>query len=295
GLDAVVSEIEAAGARALAIPVDVASAQDVFEAAERVERELGPIDVWVNNAMTTIFGPVDQVTPDEFARVIDVTFLGCVWGTQAALRAMKPRNRGVIVQVGSALAYRGIPLQAAYCAAKHAERGFTDSLRSELAHDKIDIHLTMVQLPAINTPQHIWCENKLDKVPQPVPPIFAPEIAADAIYFAATHRRREIWLGWPTIKTILGQTFVPGYVDYRLANDGYSGQFTNDDKDPAQPSNLFAPVEDRDYGPYGDMANRARKSDLVAQVSTWLGAGGVTAVIGGALAATAFVVSKLRR
>lgn len=283
-LDATVREIEALGARGLGIACDVASAEAVFAAAEQIERELGPIDVWINNAMTTIFGPIDAVAPDEFERVTDVTFHGAVWGTQAALRVMKPRQRGTIVQVGSALSYRGIPLQAAYCAAKHAMRGFTDSLRAELAHDGIPIRISMVQLPAINTPQHIWCENKLDRVPQPVPPIFQPEIAADAVYFASTHHRREIWLGWPTVKTILGQAVVPGYVDRVLAKDGYEGQLTDEPKDPAQLSNLFAPVPG-DFGPYGEFEDRARKRDLIATATKWLGAGGVTVV--GALGAAA--------
>jgi hypothetical protein len=190
----------------------------------------------------------------------------------------------VIVQVGSALAYRGIPLQAAYCAAKHAIRGFTDSLRAELLHDNVNIHLTMVQLPAINTPQHIWCENKLENVPQPVPPIFAPEIAANALHFAATHRRREIWLGWPTIKTILGQAVVPGYVDRRLAKDGYDAQLSTQQTDPAQRSNLFAPVPG-DYGPYGGLTDRARRRDAIASASTWLGGAGVRVVVGAAGAA----------
>jgi NAD(P)-dependent dehydrogenase (short-subunit alcohol dehydrogenase family) len=274
GLDATAAEIEGLGAEALALPVDVSNADDVFAAALQIERDLGPIDIWINNAMTTVFGPMTAVSPEEFRRVVDVTFHGYVWGTQAALRSMRARDRGVIVQVGSALAYRGIPLQAAYCAAKHAIRGFTDALRAELEHDHVNVHLTMVQLPAINTPQHLWCENKLACMPQPVPPIFEPEIAADAIHFAAAHRRREIWLAWPTIKAIVGQSLVPGYVDHVLAEDGYDAQCTSREKDPEQPSNLFEPVPG-DYGPYGEVSN-ARRKDLVAKASTWLGAGGVT-------------------
>jgi NAD(P)-dependent dehydrogenase (short-subunit alcohol dehydrogenase family) len=292
GLDATAKEIEAAGARALVLSVDVADAEAVLAAAQRIERELGPIDIWINNAMTTIFGPVSSVTAREFERVTDVTYHGVVWGTQAALRVMRPRDRGVIVQVGSALAYRGIPLQAAYCAAKHAVRGFTDALRAELLHDNSGVRLTMVQLPAINTPQHTWCENKLERVPQPVPPIIQPEIAADAIYFAATHVRREIWLGWPTIKTILGQTVVPGYVDRRLARDGYTSQLTDEPKDPAQLSNLFAPVPG-DHGPYGELQGKRR--DVVARASTWLGAAGVTALLGAAGAATMFILGRALR
>lgn len=292
GLDATAREIEQAGARALTLSVDVADADAVTAAAEQIERELGPIDIWINNAMTTIFGPMSSVAARELERVTDVTYHGVVWGTQAALRVMRPRDRGVIVQVGSALAYRGIPLQAAYCAAKHAVRGYTDSLRAELMHEHCNVRLTMVQLPAINTPQHTWCENKLDRVPQPVPPIVQPEIAADAIYFAAMHERREIWLGWPTIKTILGQTLVPGFVDRVLARDGFTSQLTDEPKDPAQRSNLFAPVPG-DHGPYGDL--RGKRRDLIATATKWLGAAGVTAILGGAGAAALLMLGRALR
>jgi NADP-dependent 3-hydroxy acid dehydrogenase YdfG len=192
GLDATAREIEARGGRALPIAVDVADADAVRAAAAQIERELGPIEIWINNAMTTVFGRIAQISPEEYRRVTDVTYHGVVWGTMAAVEVMRPRKRGTIVQVGSALAHRAIPLQAAYCGAKHAMRAFTDSLRSELIEEGLDIYLTMVQLPAINTPQFRWCENKLACAPQPVPPIFQPEIAAAAIHFATKHRRREI-------------------------------------------------------------------------------------------------------
>ena len=292
GLNATAAEIEALGARALAIATDVSNPDQVDAAALQIERELGHVDVWVNNAMTTTFGPVESISPAEFQRVVDVTFHGFVWCTQAALRMMKPRDRGVIVQVGSALAYRGIPLQAAYCAAKHAIRGFTDSLRSELLHDGSHVKLAMVQLPAINTPQHAWCENKLDCEPQPVPPIFQPEIAADAIYFAAKHPRREIWLGWPTIKAIAGQHLVPGYVDRKLAGMGYTAQCTNRPKDPLRKSNLFAPVPG-DHGPYGAFGETAKQRDAIASASKWLGAAGVKLVAGAAMLGIAGLVYRV--
>lgn len=276
GLDATAREVNLLGGRALVIPLDVADASAVFAAADRVERELGPIDIWINNAMTTVFGAVDQIAPAELRRVTDVTYHGYVWGTQAALRAMRSRNRGTIVQVGSALAYRAIPLQAAYCAAKHAIRAFTDALRSELAHDRIPIHLTMVQLPAINTPQFRWCENKLGVEAQPVPPIFQPELAADAIHFAAHHRRREVWLGASTIQAILGQKVAPGLLDRYLARRGVEGQLTGVPR-PPRPTNLFSPVPGN-HGAHGDFEFRARRRDLLARAGSWLGGAGVQAL-----------------
>src|SRR5215216_4477146 len=187
GLEGARTEVESGGSKALVVPTDVSDAGAVEAAALRVEEELGPIDVWVNNAMASVFSPVKEMTPDEFQRVTEVTYLGYVYGTLAALRRMLPRNRGSIVQVGSALAYRGIPLQAAYCASKHAIQGFTESLRSELIHDRSDVQLTMVQMPALNTPQFEWVRSRLPRKAQPVPPIFQPEIAAEAIYWAAHH------------------------------------------------------------------------------------------------------------
>src|SRR5947207_4278946 len=213
GLEAARREVEAAGGRAIAIPTDVADADRVEAAADRIERELGPIDVWVNNAMVSVFSPVKELTPDEVHRVTEVTYLGVVYGTLAALKRMLPRDRGSIVQVGSALAYRGIPLQAAYCGAKHAIQGFTESLRSELLHDKSNVRVTMVQLPAINTPQFSWVKSRLPREPQPVPPIYAPEIAADAIVWAARHRRREMSVGAPTVAAIWGNKVASGLAD----------------------------------------------------------------------------------
>lgn len=244
------------GSRALTLRTDVADFNQVEAAAERVEAELGPIDIWVNNAMTTVFSPFREITPEEFRRATEVTYLGVVYGTMAALRRMAPRDRGVIVQVGSALAYRAIPLQAPYCGAKHAIRGFTDSLRSELLHDGSNIHVTMVQLPALNTPQFNWCKSKLPKHPQPVPPIFQPEVAARAIVWAADHHRREVLVGRTSVWTIWLNKFVPGLGDRYLAKYGYEGQQTDETIDPDRPFNLFEPVPG-DHGAHGIFDARA--------------------------------------
>jgi short-subunit dehydrogenase len=245
--------------RPLAIPTDVASAPAVESAAEQVERELGPIHTWINVAMATVFGPVSSVSAAEVERGTQVTYLGQVYGMMAALKRMRPRNRGVIVNVGSALAYRSVPLQAIYCGAKAAIRGFTDSLRSELIHDKLAIRLTVVDLPAVNTPQFDWALNKTAYRPQPVPPIFQPEVPARAIYFAATHKRREIWLGFSTIKAVLANRLAPGLLDRYLAKAGYSGQLTHQKKPCNAPSNLFEPVPGP-YGAHGRFDARAHKA-----------------------------------
>ncbi|MBV9251533.1 MAG: SDR family oxidoreductase [Acetobacteraceae bacterium] len=235
------------GARALAIAVDVTDAAALDATASRVEQELGPIDVWVNNAMATVFAPVSQITPEEFRRSTEVTYLGQVYGAMAALSRMRARNRGTIVNVGSALSYRAIPLQSSYCGAKYAVRGFTDALRSELIHDGLNVHLTMVHLPAVNTPQFDWALNKMPKRPQPVPPIFQPEVAARAIVFAAFHHRREVWVGFPTVKAILANRVIPGLLDRYLAKAGYTGQLSDETKPDNAPANLFETVP----GPYG--------------------------------------------
>jgi short-subunit dehydrogenase len=244
--------------RTLAAATDVADPAAVEDAATCIERYLGPIDVWVNVAMATVFAPVRDTTPEEFKRATEVTYLGQVCGTMAALRRMRPRNRGTIVNVGSALAYRAVPLQAAYCGAKFAVRGFTDSLRSEILHDRLNIHLTMVQLPAVNTPQFDWALNKTGKQAQPVPPIYQPEVPARAIYFAATHRRREVWVGLPTFKAILANRIAPGLIDRYLASAGYSGQLMHERREPNAPCNLFEPV-DGPYGAHGQFDSRARR------------------------------------
>jgi NADP-dependent 3-hydroxy acid dehydrogenase YdfG len=295
GLAATAREVEELGGRALPIALDVADADAVRAAAERIEQELGPIDIWINNAMTTVFGRVTQLSPAEYRRVTEVTYLGAVWGTMAALSVMRPRNRGTIVQVGSALSHRAIPLQAAYCGAKHAMRAFTDALRSELIDEGSNIYLTMVQLPAINTPQFRWCENKLSCAPQPVPPIFQPEIAADAIVFAAYHRRREVFLGWPTIKAVLAQKVVPGYLDHRLVRDAIEGQCLDEPARKGATSNLFEPVPG-DPGTHGDFDDRARDRDRFATAAAWLGAAGVRGIaIAVALGATSVLSLAVAR
>jgi len=213
GLEAAKREIETAGGEALVLPLDVSDHDAVEQAAGEVERTFGPIDIWVNNAMLSVFSPIAEMTPDDYRRVTDVTYLGYVWGTLAAMRRMKPRDRGAIVQVGSALAYRGIPLQSAYCAAKHAVQGFHDSLRSELIHDGSHVRVVMVQMPALNTPQFRWVKSRLPRKAQPVPPIFQPEVAAEAIVWAAYSGRREINVGLPTSMAVIGNSFLPGYGD----------------------------------------------------------------------------------
>src|SRR5437870_11243012 len=259
GLEAARREVEAEGGRALVLPTDVASAEQVESAAARIERDLGPIDVWINNAMVSVFSPVKELQPEEVKRVTDVTYLGVVYGTLAALKRMLPRDRGAIVQVGSALAYRGIPLQAAYCGAKHAIQGFTESLRCELLHDNSRVHVTMVQLPAMNTPQFDWVKSRLPREPQPVPPIYAPEIAANAILWAATHRRRELSVGGPTLTAIWGNKIASGLLDRYLAVTGYDAQQTNEPADPDRPDNLWTPVSG-DHGAHGRFAARTTNS-----------------------------------
>jgi short-subunit dehydrogenase len=257
-LDATAAELRALGVRALPIALDVADADAVECAAARVEEELGPIDVWVNNAMATVFAPFARITADEFARVTHVTYLGFVWGTMAAVKRMTARNRGAIVQVGSALAYRSIPLQSAYCGAKHAIHGFTDSLRCELIHDKSNVHLTMVQLPAVNTTQFGWVRNRLPNKTKPLGKIFQPEVAAEAIHWAAHHRRRELYLGMPSFESIVANKMAPGLLDRYLGRKGYKGQQTSHPKDPGQPDNLFQPVPG-DHGAHGYFGAAARE------------------------------------
>jgi len=257
GLEAARREVEEAGGRAIAIPTDVADAAQVEAAAERVENELGPIDIWINDAMTTVFSPFLELTADEFRRATEVTYLGFVYGTMSALKRMASRNRGTIVQVGSALAYRSIPLQSAYCGAKAAIRGFTDSVRTELLHSQSQVHLTMVQMPALNTPQFDWCATRLPNQPKPVPPIYQPELAAEAIYYAAHHRRREIYLGRATVAAILGTKLSPGLLDRYLAKTGFDSQQTETPVDHDRPSNLFQPVAG-DHGAHGRFDTEAQ-------------------------------------
>jgi len=264
GLQAAKRDVEALGGRAIILQADVGDAEAVELAAQMTEDEFGPIDIWVNNAMNSVFSPVKEMKADEFRRVTEVTYLGYVHGVLAALKRMLPRDHGTIVNVGSALAYRGIPLQAAYCGAKHAIQGFTESLRSELIHDKSNVHVTEVHLPAINTPQFRWVKSRLPQKSQPVPPIFQPELAADAILFAVDNRRRELWLGWPVYKTVLGNKLVPWYVDRNLAANGIDGQQIEGEPYEPRPHNLWEPVdEDEDFGAHGVFDERASDSSPV--------------------------------
>jgi NAD(P)-dependent dehydrogenase (short-subunit alcohol dehydrogenase family) len=251
-LEAAAREVEEAGGRALVVPTDVADAESVEAAAGAVEDALGPIDIWVNNAMTTVFAYFEEITPDEFERATRVTYLGTVWGTKSALARMRPRDRGTIVQAGSALAYRGIPLQAPYCGAKHAIKGFTESLRTELLHQKSKVRVTMVQLPGLNTPQFDHCRSKVAHHPMPVPPIFQPELAADAIHWAAHHRRREVYVGVPAALTILGNKLAPWLAERYLARTAVKSQQVPDTAPSPQnrPGNLFEP-DPGDPGAHG--------------------------------------------
>ncbi|HEY3039454.1 MAG TPA: SDR family oxidoreductase [Pyrinomonadaceae bacterium] len=259
GLEATQREVESLGGRAIVLPVDVANAEQVEQAAEIVEREFGPIDIWINNAMVSVFSPVKSMTPDDYKRVTEVTYLGVVYGTLAALKRMLPRDRGVIVQVGSALAYRGIPLQSAYCAAKHAIQGFQDSLRSELIHDKSRVRVTMVQLPAMNTPQFSWVKSRLPRKPQPVPPIYQPEIGAESVLFAAHNDRREMYVGYPTVAAIVTDKLAPGFADRYLAENGYDAQQTDEPVEAGRRDNLWEPVPG-DHGAHGSFGERATTS-----------------------------------
>jgi len=286
GLEAARREVEREGGRALVLTLDVADADAVEHAAERVERELGPIDVWVNNAMVSVFSPVREMRPEEYRRVTEVTYLGYVHGTLAALKRMLPRDRGTIVQVGSALAYRGIPLQSAYCAAKHAVQGFMDSLHAELLHEGSNVRVTMVQLPAMNTPQFSWVKSRLPREPQPVPPIYQPEVGARAVYWAAHNERRELYVGWPTVKAVVGDKVAPGFADWYLSKAGYDAQQTDEPISPARRDNLWEPVPG-DHGARGQFDERASDSSTQLWATTHRGLfalAGVGALIGAAAA-----------
>ena len=279
GLAGARKDVEEAGGRALELPCDVSEWDAVNSAARAVEEAFGPIDVWINNAMTTVFAPFKEIEPDEFRRATDVTYHGAVWGTKAALDRMLPRDRGSIVLVGSALAYRGIPLQAPYCGAKHAEKGFFESLRTELRHDKSNVHLSMVQLPGLNTPQFIHCRSKMPKVPQPMPPYYQPEVAADAVHWAAHHRRRELYVGMPTVKTILGNKVAPWLVERVLAKQAFGGQQSDKPTDPDRRDNLMSPPPG-DPGAHGPYDEKARSTSVQTQLAKRRGlVGMVTALV----------------
>lgn len=287
GLEGARKEVESEGGKALVLPTDVANFEGIEAAAAAVEETFGPIDIWINNAMVSVLSPVEEMTPEEFNRVTEVTYLGYVYGTLAALKRMLPRDRGMIVQVGSALAYRSIPLQSAYCGAKHAIKGFTESLRSELIHDKSRVQVTMVHLPALNTPQFSWIKTRMPNHPQPVPPIFQPEVAAEAIIWAARHHRRDIHVGFPTVKAIWGEKFIPGILDHYLALKGYFSQQTDEPVDPDRPNNLWQPVPG-DHGTHGVFDHRAKTKSVQLWVTMhrgWVafGAALLAALIGGAV------------
>jgi NAD(P)-dependent dehydrogenase (short-subunit alcohol dehydrogenase family) len=288
GLEAACEEVESLGGKALVVPTDVADADQVEAAATKVEEVYGPIDIWVNNAMVSVFSPAKEMTPAEYKRVTEVTYLGYVYGTLAALQRMLPRDRGVIVQVGSALAYRGIPLQSAYCGAKHAVEGFTESVRCELIHDRSKVKITMLQLPAMNTPQFSWVKSRLPRKPQPVPPIYQPEVAADAIVWAAHHYRREWYVGGSTTLSITVNKIAPGVGDWYLARQGYDAQQYDGLVDPNRPHNLNTPVPG-DHGAHGDFDSRASAMSfqlLLSQNREWL-------LMAGALLTGWFLGSRL--
>ena len=297
GLEGVSKDVEAAGGHPFPLEVDVADSSAVEGAADTIERELGPVNTWVNDAFTSVFSPFWEITPEEFKRVTEVSYLGFVYGTMAALKRMRPRNRGTIVQVGSALAYRGIPLQSAYCGAKHAIQGFHESLRCELLHEGSGVKVTMVQMPAVNTPQFDWVLSRLPGHAQPVPPIYQPEVAARAVLFAADHPgRREYWVGGSTAATLAANAIFPGLLDRYLAKTGFKSQQTDDPpKDPDAPANLWEPADDvggRDYGAHGsfDPKSKSRSLQLWASQHHGLLAGAATAA--GMLAAGVSAVGR---
>lgn len=264
GLEAAADEVRSAGGHPFVVEVDVADADAVSAAVDTVERELGPVDVWVNVAFTSVFAPFEQIEPDEYRRVTEVAYLGYVYATMAILPRMKKRGHGTIVQVGSALAYRGIPLQTAYCGAKHAIQGFHESLRCELLHDQSQVRVTMVQMPAVNTPQFEWVRSRLPRKPQPVPPIYEPHVAARAVVHAADHPgRREYWVGGSTMGTLVANAVAPGLLDRYLARTGFDSQQTTEPSDPERADNLETPADDQqDYGTRGPFSDRSTDRSL---------------------------------
>ena len=295
GLDGAAADVRDAGGTALAISADVADYEQVDAAASRFEAELGPIDVWINVAFTSVFAPFEQIKPDEFRRVTDVSYLGFVHGTMAALQRMRPRDQGAIVQVGSALSERSIPLQSAYCGAKHAINGFTSSLRCELLHEGSHIRVTVVQMPAVNTPQFSWVKSRLPRDPQPVPPIYQPEVAARGIVYAADHPgRREYWVGASTVATLAANKVAPALLDRYLARTGYQSQQTSEPAEPGRPDNLLQPVDQprgSDHGAHGSFDGRshARSAQLWASHHPAL-----CALAGGGAAAAAALLARRR-
>ena len=291
GLRAAAHDVGAAGGTALTVPADVSDHEQVAAAAERVERELGEIDVWINAAFATVFAPFDQIQSDEYRRATEVSYLGFVHGTMVALQRMKPRDRGTIVQVGSALGNRAVPLQAAYCGAKHAINGFTESLRTELLHDNSNVHVTVVQMPALNTPQFSWVLSRLPKHPQPVPPIYQPEVAARAVLYAADHpKHKQYWVGASTIATLVGQRIAPALLDRYLARAGYASQQTDRSRETAA-VNLWEPADtDRDFGAHGIFD--ARSHSFSPALALRRNVKPIAAAIGGAAAVASVVATR---
>jgi NAD(P)-dependent dehydrogenase (short-subunit alcohol dehydrogenase family) len=288
GLEGAARDVEQAGGHALTLPLDVADPERLEMAAAAVEEAFGPIDVWVNNAMVTVYAEFLDIEPEEFRRATEVSYLGMVWGTRSALGRMVPRNRGSIVQVCSAMSYRGIPLQSPYCGAKHACKGFTESVITELRHRHSRVRMSMIQLPGLNTPQFTWGRTKLPKQTMPVPPIYQPEIAADAIHYAAHHRRRQVYVGIPTVANILGERVAPWFLDWYLGRTGFESQMTDEPLDPVGHDNLFDPVdEDRGaHGPFDDKAHSVSPQYELAKHRRAVLAGiGAAAVAAGAAVA----------
>lgn len=288
GLEAAGQDVENLGGQALTIPIDVADPEQVEAAAQQVEKTFGPIDIWINDAMATVFSPFKDMQPDEFKRVTEVTYLGFVYGTMAALKRMLPRDRGKIIQIGSALAYRSIPLQSAYCGAKHAIRGFTNSIRCELLHDKSHVKITMVQLPAVNTPQFSWVKSRLSRKAKPVPPIYEPELIANAVTWAADHYRRELFLGLDTALIIQGNKLFPALGDWYLSKTAYKSQQTKQPENPNRPYNIWQPVDEaRDFGAHGAFDQQAKHhswqiwADTRGSRLTLLGSAGLLSIAGG--------------
>jgi len=284
GLQAAAREVEALGARAIWVPTDVADPDQVERAAEAVERELGPIDVWVNNAMVSTFGPYHAITPAEFRRVTEVTYLGQVYGTGAALARMRPRNKGTIILVGSALAYRGIPLQSAYCGAKHAIHGFFETLRTELLQEGSGVRVGMVQLPAMNTPQFAWVKNYMDRKPKPMGTVYQPEVGAEAVVEMVRTGAREIFVGLSTVEAVVGNKIFPRFMDHVLAHTGFEGQLTDTPENPGRPDNLWEPVPG-DFGAQGDFGVEAKEHTFTQWVRSHRGFTTLAASLGLALAA----------
>ncbi len=296
GLAGARHDAESLGGKALELPTDVADADQVEKAAAAVENAFGPIDVWVNDAMCSVFAPVKEMTPADYKRVLEVTFLGYVHGTLSALRRMLPRDHGMIIQVGSALAYRGIPLQSAYCAAKHAIQGFNDSLRSELIHDRSNVKVTMLQMPALNTPQFDWVKSRLPRKPQPVPPIYQPEVAAEAILYASHHYRREWYIGGSTAVFVTGNKIAPGLGDWYLGHQGYQSQQYDGHVSPDRRDNLYEPVDDdHDHGAHGDFDSRAKDHSYQVWADQRRDLIALTGLAGGALDALCSGVGKFWR